>query len=150
MNNVARDGSFDEQVIARSYLDKLEMQGITDQTLDESEPAVAAQETTDEPESRAHFSGYLKEEAAYRLSVPQNLSLLRSTAFGAITGQWSDAVSYKISGRLYYDAVFALTHQYPQAVADDERSQEAPRDTYVDISKGNWDARMGKQANCLG
>jgi len=143
LKTVAEEGGKDQQIIAKSYLLRPEMERGREGLLDEPEPA--AQKSEKESAFPVQFSGYLSEQAAYRVARPMNWSLLRTTAFGSGTGKITDDITYKISGRAYYDAVYDLTHQYPSAVADDQRQEFTLRDTYVDLSHGNWDARIGNQ-----
>jgi len=91
------------------------------------------------------LSGYFRQEAAFRMSAPRQLSKFRSVGYSALTGQYTEALSYKIAGRLWYDAVYDLTHHYPESVADDQKVDGMLRDAYVDFSKDNWDLRAGKQ-----
>ena len=91
------------------------------------------------------LSGYLKNETAYRISDPEEFTKIRNTIYLALTGTLSEHISYKASGRAFYDAVFGLTDNYPQSVEDDQESEADLRETYLDISAGDWDARLGRQ-----
>jgi len=89
--------------------------------------------------------GFIKHETAYRIAEPQDFTKIRNTFYLASTGTLSEHVSYKASARALYDAVFDLTDNYPQAVEDDQESEADLRETYLDISAGDWDLRLGKQ-----
>ena len=91
------------------------------------------------------FSGFLREELAYRVRAPDGLAKARSVAQVSAFGRLSPNVTYKLGGRGFYDAVFGLTHHYPDAVARDMRSELTLRDTYIDASYGSADFRLGKQ-----
>jgi hypothetical protein len=160
---VLSEGSAREQSVARRYLAYPELRrGPTRPSRRLPQPAIESEQLLPEetlaPEREKNvsresgesrpptvLSGYLREEGAYRESQPQNLSLLRTTIFANLTGQMAEGITYRVSGRLYYDAVFDLTSQYPEAVSDEEKRDAEFRDTYMDISKGNWDIRIGKQ-----
>lgn len=90
-------------------------------------------------------SGFIREEVNVRLSDPQIMSKLRTTGLLAATGALNENISYKASGRAWYDAVYDLTNHYPDSVGDDQRTDLMWRDTYVDVSYGPWDLRTGKQ-----
>jgi hypothetical protein len=47
--------------------------------------------------------------------------------------------------RLDYDAVFDVNDHYPAAVAHNQRATASLRETYLDISAGDWDFRLGRQ-----
>jgi hypothetical protein len=161
---VLSEGSAREQSVARKYLAYPELRRRpasravhpppqpaieSEELLPEESPAPEREKDVSrepgEPQSSTVLSGYLREEGAYRVSQPQNLSLLRSTIFANLTGQVTEGITFRVSGRLYYDAVFDLTSQYPDAVSDQEKRDGEFRDTYMDVSKGNWDVRLGKQ-----
>ena len=158
-------GTAKEQRIARVYLAKPELRHPprsktyssnpsalqpsprTEPLLEEPvEPAPERRERLDdEAESRLHLSGNLRNETAFRLSPPDQLSKLRTLGYLAGTGQWSEEFSYKVSGRLWYDAVYDMTDHYPRPVEDDQKKDGELRDTYVDFSHQDWDVRLGKQ-----
>nr|AEQ20576.1 hypothetical protein [uncultured bacterium CSLF42] len=146
LERVAQDGTPDQMAAAHSYLDKPEMEQGQAGLLSEPPGAnLQAEAPAKAVESPVQINGFLSEQTAFRLSSPAILSLLRSTIYASGTGKLSDSLSYKVSGRLYYDGVYDLTHHYPEAVADDQKKDAELRDTYLDFSKGNWDARVGRQ-----
>jgi len=105
-------------------------------------PPAASTPSTAQP---LRLSGSFREQSAFRLNAPRQMTQLRSVAYLAGTGAWSDNFSYKASGWLWYDAVYDLTRHYPQAVEDDQKIDGQIRDTYIDYSHENWDVRVGKQ-----
>lgn len=96
-------------------------------------------------EEAFRFGGYVKNETAYRISEPEEFTKVRNILYLGATGSLTPEVSYKASGRAVYDAIFALTDNYPRNVKDDQQFEAGLRETYLDISKGDWDFRLGKQ-----
>jgi len=90
-------------------------------------------------------SGSLKNETALRISEPCELTKIRNQIILSETGKLSENLHFKVSGRGYYDAVFALTDNFPRNVRSDEQSELEFRDTYLDMSSGPFDVRLGKQ-----
>jgi hypothetical protein len=140
-STVATSGDSRQQVVAKSYLD---MPALRDLTVLGGEPE-AEPETPEPTESAPHISGYAKEEAAFRLSLPRQLTKLRTLGYLGVTGPLAEDISYRVSGRLFYDGVYDLTDHYPRPVEDDQKTEATLRDAYIDLSKGNWDLRAGKQ-----
>lgn len=108
---------------------------------------LTAAEIVEAEPKRDYFNlgGYLKNETAYRLAGPEQLSKVRNIFYLASTGEITGDISYKASGRLVYDAVFDLTDNYPRSVEDGQEFEATMRENYIDISKGEWDFRLGKQ-----
>jgi len=130
------------------YVPPAKPKPVTDSILEEQEPAPEQTNTHVKEDSDRipfHASGNLREQAAVRTSAPSQLSQLRTVGYLSATGQLLDDVSYKVSGRAWYDGVYDLTDHYPRAVKDNQKTDGELRDTYVDLSHGNWDARVGKQ-----
>lgn len=91
------------------------------------------------------LSGFFRHETAYRVAEPEDLTKTRNTFYLAATGRLSSNVTYKASGRVIYDAVFDLTENYPATVEDDQEYEATLRENFLDLSMGDWDARLGKQ-----
>ena len=90
-------------------------------------------------------SGYAEFAAAYTTADPERWSKLRSRLELAATGR-SGGLRYKISGRVQADGAFNLEDDYyPAAVRRDQRRGLELRETYVDLSAGEWEFRLGKQ-----
>ncbi len=122
--------------------------------------------TVDEPEqsiwSRFSFSGYLKNETAYRIREPRSITKIRNIAYLNAQYPFNDAVNFNFSGWAYYDHAYDLFN-YGTIAARLERNAEEPlafvqslpqekdspvaeiRELYVDIAADDWDARLGKQ-----
>jgi len=92
------------------------------------------------------WRGYLQTDFAYTYGNPEHWSKLRGRFELGRQGRLSDTVKYKFSGRIGYDAVFDVESGfYPSAVRNDQRKEFQIRETYLDISAGNWEFRVGRQ-----
>lgn len=91
------------------------------------------------------LGGYIKNETAYRVSRPKEPAKIKNIFYPSVTGSLLRSVSYKASGRLVYDAVYDLTDNYAKNVEGDQRLDKNLRDFFLDISKGDWDLRAGRQ-----
>lgn len=96
-------------------------------------------------DSLPEFSGYWLQENAYQIRAPDGLSEAMNAVELTAAGKISQNVSYKLSGRGIYDAVYALTNRYSAAGSNDMRSELNARDAFVDASFDNDDFRIGKQ-----
>jgi len=90
------------------------------------------------------ISGYLEHQSIYRLD-PADLTKIRNLMVLSGTGWFTSQISYKVSGRVFHDAVFELTDNFSQTVEDDLEFESQLRESYLDISLGSWDVRLGKQ-----
>lgn len=91
------------------------------------------------------WMGFYQSTLAYTWPMPAHFSNFRHLFELSTEGRWSPRVKWKLSGRLDYDAVFDLTDFYPPNVADNQRFEASVRETYADISLGDWDFRLGRQ-----
>jgi hypothetical protein len=106
----------------------------------------AAQESADESgASGLQIRGRLKQEVAYRLTEPHDFTKIRTLGWLEARYDVSPAVTFRLAGRGWYNAVFDLTDQYPDAVADDERLDWDVRQALVSVSVGGFDVRLGRQ-----
>lgn len=119
----------------------------------DGEPGAArAQET--EP-ARLKLSGTARSESAVRLGDPA-LTKLRQYLYlkgsYALTDPGTSALraDAHVTVRGYYDAVHALTDQYPSRVRRDEQDQLALREAVVSLSRGPWSLQLGKQQTVWG
>lgn len=112
--------------------------------------------------SRFTFSGYLKNETAYRIREPRSITKIRNIAYLNTQFPISDAVTFNYTGWAYYDHAYDLFN-YETIAARLERNAEEPlafvqnlpqekdspaymtRELYLDVAADNWDARIGKQ-----
>ena len=92
-----------------------------------------------------HPKGRLKEEIAYRLSTPNQLTKLKT--LGWIEGRYdfSSSVHLRLMGRGWYDGVYDLTDQYPSTVEGDEEFDIDLRQALLSVSAGGFDFRLGRQ-----
>lgn len=100
---------------------------------------------TDQGMSVSRFTGFFQSELAYAVSSPGHLSKFRNMLELGSEGHFTADTTWKVSGRIAYDAVFDLNDYYPTTVRDDQQLEKSLRETYVDISAGNWDFRLGRQ-----
>lgn len=91
------------------------------------------------------FSGFIQNEAAYTYADPEHGSKFKTRVHLAAEGSLGEHVKYKISGRFFYDAIFDLNDFYTDEVKDDQQWEAMFHETYLDISAGDWDFRLGRQ-----
>lgn len=92
------------------------------------------------------WRGFVQSEFAYTYSDPEHWSKLRGRFELGRQGRLSDSVKYKVTGQVSYDAVFDVERNfYPTAVEHDQRREFSFRETYLDISAGSWEFRLGRQ-----
>ncbi len=94
---------------------------------------------------RADWSGWLQFDSAYAWSSPGHFSNMRSRGELAGRGAWENGLKWKLSARAAFDAAYVASDHYPAAVREDQRSDLALHEAYVDFSRGNWEFRLGKQ-----
>ena len=99
---------------------------------------------TDEAPS-TKLSGFYQFEGAYALPSPAHGSKLRNRLEVVAQGTFSDSVKWRLGGRVNYDAIFDVSNFYPSQVRDDQRFEAMFRETYLDISAGNVEFRVGRQ-----
>lgn len=101
--------------------------------------------TPNKAESGAGLKGFVQFEAARTTGGDSHWSKLRARGEFGGQGGLGEGVKWKASARVDYDAVFDINDRYPTAVARDQRSNAMLRETYLDISRGDWDYRLGRQ-----
>lgn len=89
--------------------------------------------------------GRVKEEFAYRLHDPGDVSKLRTIGWldGKLT--FTDWASLRLEGRAWWDGVFAVTDRYPENVRRDQEIDVDLRQALVSLSLGRLDLRLGRQ-----
>lgn len=95
--------------------------------------------------ARPQISGFVQAEIARTVASPSHWSKMIARAELAAQGSFSDAVKWKLSGRIDYDAVYDVTNFYPSDVRRDQRLNFYARENYVDVEAGDWDFRIGRQ-----
>jgi hypothetical protein len=100
--------------------------------------------STNDPLLGVH--GFIKNETAHQIGSQDEFTKIKNTLFISKEGKFSPNVGYKATGRIYYDAVFDLNKKYYSKGVEKSQETEAElRDTYLDLSHGNFDLRIGKQ-----
>lgn len=112
------------------------------------------------PESK--FSGYFKNETAYRFSEPRTYTKIRNTLYFESLTEIYSRHSLFVSGRAYHDVVYDV-FDYDTIAARSERDSDQPlafvetleqerdtdvaefREIYFDFAFDNFDLRLGKQ-----
>lgn len=89
--------------------------------------------------------GRVKEEVAYRLHDPGDLSKLRTTAWldGKVT--FTESANLRLEGRGWWDGVFDATDRYRANVERDQETDVSLRQALLSLSLGNLDVRLGRQ-----
>ncbi len=106
----------------------------------------SAPSRSDSRDVTSGWRGYIQPEFAYTYENPEHWSKARLRLELGRQGRISDSVRFKVTGRLDYDAVFHLEPGfYPSAVKDDQRRDFQWRETYLDISAGDLQFRLGRQ-----
>ena len=95
--------------------------------------------------SKYNIRGFLNSKYAYTYPSPGHSSMFRNTLELEGTGRLNPNVSWKLSARGVYDAVFEMNDFYPDRVRDNRRLEGALHETYLDISSGDLDFRLGRQ-----
>ncbi len=125
-------------------------------TMTETQPAPEIEKPAEEPApidldalkasgKKSPFSGFIQNETAYTYADPEHGSKFKTRLQLTAEGSLSEHVKYKISGRFFYDAIFDLNDFYPDRVSVDQRWEAMFHETYLDISAGDWDFRLGRQ-----
>lgn len=91
------------------------------------------------------IDGFIQFEAAYTYASPTHLSKARTILELGTDGRINDNISWKVSGRAYYDLVFDLDNFYSDRVEDNREYDADLHETYIDISAGDLDFRLGRQ-----
>lgn len=96
--------------------------------------------------SESPWRGYVQTEFAYTYGSPEHWSKARARLELGRQGQLSSTVKYKVTGRVEYDAAYDIErHFYPSDVRDDQRKDFQLRETYLDLSHGDLQFRLGRQ-----
>jgi len=112
--------------------------------------------------SDMQFSGYLKNESAFRFRLPRSITLIRNVAYINAKYPYSPKLKFNFSAWAYYDAAYNL-YDYDTIAARFDRNSSEPlaflvtlpreknavgaeiRELYADMYLGNLDVRLGKQ-----
>lgn len=105
--------------------------------------------------SRLKLSGTMRSEAALRLGdvrltkLRQYLNLSGSYALSTPTVS-AVRTDLHVTVRGYYDAVHALTEEYPPRVRRAEQDELALREAVISVTSDPWSVRLGKQQTVWG
>jgi hypothetical protein len=102
---------------------------------------------TVEPEETAKpaISGFFDSKYAYTYTSPTHHSMFRNTLELQASDSFNEDISWKVSARGSYDAVFDIENFYSSRVEDNRQFEGSIRETYVDISAEDWEFRVGRQ-----
>lgn len=95
--------------------------------------------------TRLQVHGQLRQETAYRVDDSGEFTKLKQQALLTEQIRLNEHLSASATQRLYYDAVFDLTDNFPSSVESDQEFEAEARETYLDYSQGPFDVRLGKQ-----
>ncbi len=95
--------------------------------------------------SSLRTGGFFQSKLAYTYESPAHYSMFRNTLELQASDRINSNISWKISARGHYDAIFDLDDFYPARVEDNRRLDGALHETYLDISAGSLDFRLGRQ-----
>ena len=102
-------------------------------------PAAAA-------EPGSGWRGHFQTEFAYTYDSPEHWSKARARLELGRQGRISDTLKFKVTGRVEYDAVFDIERNfYPRDVRRDQQHDFQWRETYLDVSAGDLQLRLGRQ-----
>lgn len=91
------------------------------------------------------WRGFSQFELADTYTDPEHLSKMRLRTELSNLGQLTKNIKWKLSGRIDYDAIYDISNFYPRSVREDQRFEFLLRENYLDISRGNFDFRIGRQ-----
>lgn len=99
----------------------------------------------DADEAPAKIGGFFDALPAYTYSEPAHWSrgVARLQVEG--TGRFSEAIKWKLGGRVDADPVYFGSDFYLDSVKRDQRARFYHRENYLDVSAGDWDFRFGAQ-----
>ncbi len=110
-------------------------------------PPVSAEEAKKPSfwDNNFRIAGELQQETAYRIPSPSNFSKIKEQMNLDMKFIFNDHFKLKIGGRGFIDAVYDLTHQYPQPVKSNMRKELVLRDAYLDMTFPSINMRLGHQ-----
>ncbi|MEM7469559.1 MAG: DUF1302 family protein [Pseudomonadota bacterium] len=91
------------------------------------------------------FSGFWQNSLAYTYPDDSHYSKFLNIFKLRLNGRISEHITWQASGRLNYDPVFEFENFYPDEVEDDQKLDGWIDETFLDISVGNFEFRLGRQ-----
>jgi outer membrane biosynthesis protein TonB len=89
--------------------------------------------------------GFFLADGAWTYPEPEHWSHARGTLELGAQGK-AGALGWKVSGRAFYDAVYDIEDDfYSERVRDEQQWDADVWETYVDLSAGDFDIRLGRQ-----
>jgi hypothetical protein len=89
--------------------------------------------------------GFFQAELAHTFANPDHWSKAQGRLEVGTKGRFGQGMQWKLSGRFDYNAIYDLNDFYQPAVRDDQRAEFQLRETYLDLSAGGLDWRLGRQ-----
>ncbi len=89
--------------------------------------------------------GFWQNELGYAYADSAHFSKWKNHLRLVTKGNLTPNVKWQISGHLIYDPIFELDGHYPDRVEDDQKLDGWFHETFLDISMGNWEVRLGRQ-----
>lgn len=97
---------------------------------------------SDDPSS---LRGFFQAELARTYAQPDHGSKVQGRLELGTQGQLGRGSRWKLSGRFDYNAIYDLNNFYQPAVRDDQRAEFQLRESYLDLTAGGLDWRLGRQ-----
>ena len=91
------------------------------------------------------ISGFYQNETSYTIGTPSHWQKWRHRLYLSGDGALNERTAWKVSGWAAYDPIFDLTNFYPSEVRADRQSEAMLRETYLDVTAGDWLFRLGRQ-----
>lgn len=113
--------------------------------LDDGNTSDGAEKTDSNTIGGVRFSGFWQNSLAYTYPDDAHYSKFLNVFKLRLKGRFSENISWQASGRLNYDPVFEFENFYPDAVEDDQKLDGWIDETFIDISAGNFEFRLGRQ-----
>jgi hypothetical protein len=95
--------------------------------------------------AKLKLTGLYQNDLVYTYVEDKHWSRFNNTLDLSTQGSTAAGVAWKLGGRLNYDPIYDLTDFYPKSVRNDQRFEVMIRETYADVSAGDWDFRLGRQ-----
>ena len=101
----------------------------------------------DEPSSRLFtgITGFWQNELAYAYADKAHFSKWKNILRIVAKGELSESVKWQVSGHLIYDPIYELHDFYNKRVEDSQSYDGYFHETFLDISAGDWEVRIGRQ-----
>ena len=96
--------------------------------------------------SGVRFTGFVQNELAYGYTGPDpHFQHFLTRAKLYLKGSFNPRVSWQVGGHIQYNPVFDFETFYPDRVDRDQKLDGWVDETFLDISAGKWEFRLGRQ-----